>query len=76
MSGAKARNADAPTLRELSTEEVQARIESNEREIFNLRFRSATMELENPMQLRHLRRDIARMKTVLRERELAAEDVQ
>jgi large subunit ribosomal protein L29 len=71
MSGARERGADAESIRELAVEEIEARIAENERELFRLRFRSATQELENPMLLRHLRRDIARMKTILRERELA-----
>jgi large subunit ribosomal protein L29 len=71
--GARKRGTDAPSLRELNDDELQARIEENERELFRLRFRSATQELENPMLLRQLRKDIARMKTVLRERELAME---
>jgi large subunit ribosomal protein L29 len=41
-------------------------------ELFRLRFRAATSELDNPMLLRSLRRDVARLKTVIRERELAA----
>lgn len=73
MSGSRRRGTDAASLRDLSAEELQARIDTNEREIFNLRFRSATQELDNPMMLRHLRRDIARLKTVLREREAAPE---
>jgi large subunit ribosomal protein L29 len=71
--GARKRGTDAPSLRELNDDELHARIEENERELFRLRFRSATQELENPMLLRQLRKDIARMKTVLRERELAME---
>jgi large subunit ribosomal protein L29 len=71
--GARKRGTDARSLRELTSEELQARVEEGEREIWNLRFRSATQELENPMMLRHLRRDIARMKTVLKERDLAPE---
>jgi large subunit ribosomal protein L29 len=71
--GARKRGTDAASLRELTTEELEARIEESEREIFRLRFRSATQELENPMLLRHLRRDIARMKTVMKQRELASE---
>lgn len=73
MSGARERGTDADSLRELAAEEIEARIAENERELFRLRFRSATQELENPMLLRHLRKDIARMKTILRERELAAQ---
>ena len=45
-------------------------------ERFRLRFRSATETLENPLRLREIRRDIARLKTVLRARELAAETAQ
>lgn len=59
--------------RELTTEEIHSRIEQLQEELFRLRFRAATMELENPMLLRNLRRDVARLKTVLRERELAEE---
>jgi large subunit ribosomal protein L29 len=58
-------------IRELTDEEIQDRIRELAEERFRLRFRSATMELENPKLLTELRRDIARMKTVLRERELA-----
>ena len=50
--------------------EIQDRIEQLQEERFRLRFRSATQQLDNPMLLRHIRRDIARLKTVLREREL------
>jgi len=61
----------AADARELTTDEITARIEQLREELFRLRFRSATMELENPMLLRTLRRDIARLSTILRERELA-----
>jgi len=73
MSGARKRGTDAASLRELTDDELHARIEESERELFRLRFRSATQELENPMLLRHLRRDIARIKTVLTQRENAPE---
>ncbi len=63
----------AVDVRELTTEEIHSRIEQLQEELFRLRFRAATMELENPMLLRTLRRDVARLKTVLRERELAEE---
>jgi len=71
--GARKRGTDAASLRELTSDELEARIEEAERELFRLRFRSATQELENPMLLRHLRRDVARMKTVLTQRETAPE---
>lgn len=61
----------AAEIRELSSDEIAARIEQLEEELFRLRFRAATMELENPMLLRTLRRDVARLKTVLRERQPA-----
>ena len=60
-------------IRDLTTDEVQARIDQLQEELFRLRFRSATQELENPMLLRTLRRDVARLKTVLRERSTAGE---
>jgi large subunit ribosomal protein L29 len=60
-------------VRELTTDEITARIEQLQEELFRLRFRRATMELENPMLLRTIKRDIARLKTVLRERELSSE---
>ena len=56
-------------IRELTSDEILARIEGYQQEIFRLRFRSATQEIENPMLLRTLRRDIARLKTILGERE-------
>jgi large subunit ribosomal protein L29 len=58
-------------IRELKDDEIQERIQELTEERFRLRFRSATMQLENPKLLMEIRRDIARMKTVLRERELA-----
>lgn len=61
----------AAEIRDLRDDEIQERIEQAQDELFRLRFRSATQELENPSLLRQLRRDLARMKTVLRERQLA-----
>ena len=58
-------------IRELTDEEIQERITELREERFRLRFRSATMELENPKLLTEIRRDIAQMKTILSERELA-----
>lgn len=62
-------------IRELTSDEIEARIEQLHEELFRLRFRSATQELENPMLLRTLRRDVARLKTVLRERTTSGETV-
>jgi large subunit ribosomal protein L29 len=61
----------AADARELTSDEITARIEQLHEELFRLRFRSATQELENPMLLRTLRRDVARLMTVLRERATA-----
>jgi large subunit ribosomal protein L29 len=60
-------------IRDMSADDIEARIGQLQEELFRLRFRSATQELENPMLLRTLRKDIARLKTVLRERELLSE---
>jgi large subunit ribosomal protein L29 len=57
-------------IREMTDQEIVERIEQLEEERFRLRFRSATQQLENPILLRNLRRDIARLKTAQREREL------
>jgi large subunit ribosomal protein L29 len=57
-------------IRELTDQEIAERIEQLTEERFRLRFRSATQQLENPILLRTIRRDIARLKTAQREREL------
>ena len=60
----------ANDIRNLTTAEVEQKIKSLKEELFNLRFQLATGQLENPAQLSKVRKDIARAKTVLREREL------
>ena len=62
----------AEEIRELTVADLRSRIAELEEERFRLRFRSATEPLEDPLQLRAIRKNIARLKTVLRERELAA----
>ena len=57
-------------LRKLSTEELQNKIKENKEELFNLRFQQATGNLEKPVRLRELRKQVAKMKTIIREREL------
>ncbi len=57
-------------IRQMSTEEIEARLAEAYEELLNLRFQLATNQLSNPMRIRQVRRDIARMKTILREREL------
>jgi large subunit ribosomal protein L29 len=60
----------AREIRELSTDELNLRLDSLKEELFNLRFQVATGQLDNPMRIRQVRKDIARVKTVLRQREL------
>ncbi len=59
-------------LRNLDVNELKSKLDSTYQELFNLRFQWASGQLEDHNRLTALRRDIARMKTVLRERELAA----
>ena len=61
----------ATEIRDLTLEEIETQIGQAKEELFRLRFRSATQELENPALVKSLRRDIARMRTILRERELS-----
>ena len=60
----------APELRELSAEELATRLREHKEELFNLRFQSATGQLESHGRLRSVKKDIARIYTVVREREL------
>ena len=55
-------------IRELSVDDIEARIRDLEEERFRLRFRKGSEELEDPLRLRVIRKDIARLKTVLTER--------
>jgi len=64
---------NAQEIRILSTDEVKARLNDMEEEFFNLRAQFTIGQLENFNRLTELKRDIARAKTILRERELAAE---
>ena len=57
-------------IRELSTEEIQKKLVETKKELFNLRFQQATGNLEKPSRIRDLRHTVARMKTVLKEREV------
>jgi large subunit ribosomal protein L29 len=63
----------ATQIRELTADEITVRIAELERERFNLKFRGATQPLEDPLRLRVIRRDVARLKTVLREQQLKQE---
>jgi large subunit ribosomal protein L29 len=61
----------AQEIREWDNSEIEARLGELKEELFRLKFRTATMQLENPRLLQNIRRDIARLNTILRERELA-----
>jgi len=58
----------AKELRDLSSEELVSKAADLKKEMFNLRFQQAMGQIENPMRLRTLRRDIAKTKTVLKEK--------
>lgn len=57
-------------IKSLSIEELNAKVKELNTELFNLRFSHATRNLSNPLAIRNVRREIARVKTVLREKEL------
>ncbi|MBW7477487.1 50S ribosomal protein L29 [Paenibacillus oenotherae] len=60
----------ASELRNLTSTEIEQKVAGFKEELFNLRFQLATGQLENPTRIRDVRKEIARAKTVLREREL------
>lgn len=62
---------DIEDIRDMTDQQIREQLDELREERFRLRFRAATMELENPRLLSQLRRDIARVRTVQRERELA-----
>lgn len=59
-------------IRELGDADIERTIEELSDELFNLRMKTAYEEIENPMRIRQVRRDLARLKTIRRERELQA----
>jgi large subunit ribosomal protein L29 len=60
----------AAELRDLPADELHARIDAAKEELFNLRFQLATGQLDNPARMRVVRHEVARIATVLREREI------
>ena len=58
-------------MREMTEVELNTELGKMKKELFNLRFQHVTGQLENPVQMRELKRDIARVKTIIREKELA-----
>ena len=62
----------ASELKNLSTQELAAKEKEHKEELFNLRFQLATGQLTNPQRMRECKKDVARVKTLIRERELKA----
>lgn len=58
-------------IREMSEAELNAELLKMKKDLFNLRFQHVTGQLENPVKMRETKRDIARVKTIIREKELA-----
>ena len=63
----------AKKIKELTDEEIVRKVSTYKEELFNLRFQMATGQLDNPMRIRDVRKNIARCKTVLRQREISRE---
>ena len=61
-------------IRKLATEDLNKKLEENKKELFNLKFASATGNLEKPHRIKELRHEFAKIKTVIRERELSKEE--
>ena len=57
-------------IRKLTTKELNKKLEENKKELFNLKFALSTGNLEKPHRIKELRHDVAKIKTVIREREL------
>ena len=65
--------ANVRELRDLPDEELIERLESDKEELFNLRFQLATGQIDNPMRIKDVRHEIARILTIMREREIENE---
>jgi large subunit ribosomal protein L29 len=64
----------AEELRQLGADELSERLDELQRELFNLRFQRATQQLTDTSRLRQLRRDIARVRTIMREVQIESEE--
>ena len=60
----------ANEIRKMSSEDLNNKVNELKNELFNLRFRLATGQLDNPSSIKNVKRDIAKVKTIIREREL------
>ena len=61
-------------IRKLTTEQLNKKLDEDKKELFNLKFASATGTLEKPHRIKELRHEVARIKTVIRERELNSKE--
>ena len=61
-------------IRKLTTQELNKKLEENKKELFNLKFASATGTLEKPHRIKELRHEVAKIKTIIRERELSSKE--
>ena len=61
-------------IRKLATEDLNKKLEEIKKELFNLKFASATGTLEKPHRIKELRNEVAKIKTVIRERELSSKE--
>ncbi len=61
---------DLKKAREMTDIELNDELDKMKKELFNLRFQHVTGQLDNPLRMREVRRDIARVKTIMREKEL------
>ena len=61
---------DLNKIREMTDVELRAELDKMKQELFNLRFQHVTGQLENPLRMREVKRNIARVKTIIREKEL------
>ncbi len=61
-------------IRKLTTDELNKKLEESKKELFNLKFALSTGNLEKPHRIKELRHDVAKIKTVIRERELESKE--
>ena len=61
-------------IRKLATEDLNKKLEENKKELFNLKFSLSTGNLEKPHRIKELRHEVAKIKTVIRERELSSKE--
>jgi large subunit ribosomal protein L29 len=66
-------HVNAKAMREMSPDDIRTRLQELREEVFNLRFRNAMKQLDNPLKIRESRREMARLLTVLREKEQVAQ---